>query len=63
MSNDTNALTYVRYILQLFNQNEFKSVTISSLGNTITKAVSVAEMVKHRVPGLHQENEISTQIL
>jgi DNA-binding protein len=38
-------------------------VTISSLGNTITKAVSVAEMVRHRVPHLHQDNQISTQVL
>jgi DNA-binding protein len=63
MSTNTNGNQYVRYILQLFSSKEFSSVIISSLGNTITKAVNVAEMVRHRVPGLHQENEISTQVL
>jgi DNA-binding protein len=63
MSTNTNGSQYARYILQLFSSKEFNPETISSLGNTISKAVSVAEMVRHRVPGLHQESQISTQVL
>lgn len=36
---------------------------LSSLGEAITKTVTIAEIVKHRVPGLHQINEISTIVI
>ena len=38
-------------------------MTLSSLGEAITKSVTIAEIVKHRVAGLHQVNEISTIVI
>ena len=38
-------------------------MTLSSLGEAITKSVTIAEIVKHRVKGLHQVNEISTIVI
>mmetsp|Transcript_6144 Transcript_6144/g.9104 ORF Transcript_6144/g.9104 Transcript_6144/m.9104 type:complete len:121 (+) Transcript_6144:14-376(+) len=36
-------------------------VLIRSLGNAAPKAVTLAEMVKKRVPSLHQQSETSTE--
>ena len=57
---DRHASAYLRYILKLLTEDDCGSVTITSLGDTISKAVTLAEMVKHRVEGLHQENQIQT---
>jgi len=40
-----------------------KEVTLSSLGAAISKTITIAEVVKHRVPGLHQLSEIKTIVL
>lgn len=50
-------------MLDEFNNKGKDSVTLSSLGQAITKAVTIAEIVKHRIPGLHQINEINTIII
>lgn len=63
LSTHTHAASYVKYIVGLFAEGAEQEVVISSLGNTIAKAVSVAEMVKHRVAGLHQVSSIATQHL
>jgi DNA-binding protein len=38
-------------------------VTLSSLGAAISKTITIAEVVKHRVPGIHQVNEVKTIVL
>ena len=50
-------------MLDEFNKNGKDTVTLSSLGEAITKSVTIAEIVKHRVTGLHQVNEISTIVI
>lgn len=53
---DRHASAYLRYIIKLLTEENSDSVTITSLGDTISKAVTLAEMVRHRVEGLHQQN-------
>lgn len=36
---------------------------MSSLGAAISKSITIAEVVKHRIPGVHQVNEIKTIVL
>jgi DNA-binding protein len=38
-------------------------VTLSSLGAAISKTITIAEVIKHRIPGVHQVNEIKTIVL
>ena len=58
-----NARQFIEQVLDIFNEQKKDSVILSSLGEAITKTVTIAEIVKHRVPGLHQVNEISTIVI
>jgi ribonucleases P/MRP protein subunit RPP25 len=57
------ARNFIDHVLDEFNNKGKDSVTLSSLGQAITKAVTIAEIVKHRVAGLHQVNEINTIVI
>lgn len=57
------ARNFIDHVLDEFNNKNKDSVTLSSLGQAITKAVTIAEIVKHRVAGLHQVNEINTIVI
>ena len=54
---------FIDQVLEEFNTKNADKVTLSSLGEAITKSVTIAEIVKHRVAGLHQVNEISTIVI
>jgi len=55
---------YVSRAAKVFNELEKPMVTITGTGNAITKAVSLAEVVKRRFKGLHQITSIgSTEIV
>ena len=58
-----NARQFIEQVLAIFNEEKKDQVVLSSLGEAITKSVTIAEIVKHRVPGLHQVNEISTIVI
>ena len=58
-----NARQFIEQVLEEFNEKKKDSVTLSSLGEAITKTVTIAEIAKHRIPGLHQVNEISTIVI
>ena len=58
-----NARQFIDQVLEIFNDQKKDEVILSSLGEAITKSVTIAEIVKHRVPGLHQVNEISTIVI
>merc|ERR1719188_1867849 len=58
-----NARQFIEQVLEEFNEKKKDSVTLSSLGEAITKTVTIAEIAKHRIPGLHQINEISTIVI
>merc|ERR1712048_1222213 len=44
----------------LFNDEDKKTITITGSGNAVTKAVTLAEVVKRRFKGLHQVASLST---
>lgn len=56
---------YIAYAIGILTGEEGKTqndtITISGMGGAIHTAVNVAEIVKHRVVGLHQITEISSE--
>lgn len=52
---------YVTYVLSQFRERNATEVTLRSMGETMDKIVSVAEIVKYRVKGLYQINNIGSQ--
>jgi DNA-binding protein Alba len=52
---------YVTYVLSQFRERAATEVTLRSMGETMDKIVSVAEIVKYRVKGLYQINHIGSQ--
>ena len=48
-----NDRQFIEQILEIFNEQKKDSVTLSSFGEAITKTVTIAEIAKHRIPGLH----------
>jgi len=63
VNRNIQARVFIDQVLEEFNTKNKESVTLSSLGEAITKSVTIAEIVKHRVAGLHQVNEISTIVI
>ena len=57
------ARNFIDHVLDEFNNKGKDQITLSSLGQAITKAVTIAEIVKHRIAGLHQVNEINTIVI
>ena len=55
----TNSRCITRIIKWLTDEKQ-ETIKITSTGNAIWKAITIAEIVKHRVPNLHQINSIST---
>lgn len=47
---------YVKYILSQFRERNANEVILRSMGKTMDKIISIAEIVKYRVKGLHQIN-------
>ena len=63
VNRNIQARVFIDQVLEEFNTKNADKVTLSSLGEAITKSVTIAEIVKHRVAGLHQVNEISTIVI
>lgn len=51
---------YVNYAATLYNEKGQKSLVLKGMGRAINKTVSLAEIIKRRVPGLHQVMEIGS---
>ena len=52
---------YIKYAMDLLEKgDDVDEVRIRAMGRAIHKAVSVAEVVKRRMPQLHQVNEIGS---
>jgi DNA-binding protein len=47
------ASTFIEQIVARFTEQKVKEITLSSLGAAISKTITIAEAVKHRVPGVH----------
>jgi DNA-binding protein len=63
VNRNIQARVFIDQVLEEFNTKNKDTVVLSSLGEAITKSVTIAEIVKHRVAGLHQVNEISTIVI
>lgn len=57
------ATEFIDEIIARFTEKKEKEVTLSSLGAAISKSITIAEVVKHRIPDIHQVNEIKTIVL
>jgi DNA-binding protein len=44
---------YARYVLSAFKERKATEVTLKQMGRNVDTIVSVAEIVKYRVKGLH----------
>ena len=53
INKNTPISNYVRYILSLFKEKNAQEVVIKSMGDAITKIISIAEIIKHRIKGIH----------
>ena len=49
---------YLGYALRILNKTNHRNVKIRATGNAIVKALILIELVKKRVPDLHQLNKI-----
>ena len=49
---------YLGYALRILNKTNHRNVKIRARGNAIVKALILIELVKKRVPDLHQLNKI-----
>jgi len=51
--------SYIRYALKLFLKENQDTVIIKSAGNAASRGVTIAEVLRHRIPDLHQINRIA----
>lgn len=58
IASDGSVPRYVTYALQLFMRQARKGVTIKATGTAISVAITLAEIIKRRIPNLHQVNTI-----
>jgi len=57
---------YITYAISLFNNKEkvFDQIHLKAMGRAINKTVTIAEIIKRRVPNLHQNTSLeSTEII
>lgn len=62
IGNNSRIGAQVKYIISQFNDKGAQDVTLRTVGGAITKIITIAEVVKHRVKGIYQLNEIGTQV-
>ncbi|GAA0153992.1 hypothetical protein Leryth_002696 [Lithospermum erythrorhizon] len=51
---------YISYATSLLQDKMAKEIVLKAMGQAISKTVSIAEIIKKRYPGLHQETAISS---
>eukprot|EP00210_Caulerpa_lentillifera_P002219 g2132.t1 len=51
---------YVNYAASLYNEKGLKTLVLKGMGRAINKTVTLAEIIKRRVPGLHQVMNIGS---
>lgn len=54
---------YIGYALALFEERGARAIALKAMGRAISKAVSVCEVLKRRLPNLHQYTEIGSLAL
>ncbi|OAY64906.1 Ribonuclease P protein subunit p25-like protein [Ananas comosus] len=51
---------YVNYATSLLQEKRVREIVLKAMGQAISKTVAVAEIMKKRIPGLHQETSTSS---
>ncbi|KAL0456821.1 UNVERIFIED_CONTAM: Ribonuclease P protein subunit p25-like protein [Sesamum latifolium] len=51
---------YITYATSLFQDKHEKEIILKAMGQAISKAVAIAEIIKKRIPGLHQNISTSS---
>jgi DNA-binding protein Alba len=51
---------YISYAASLFQDKEAKEIVLKAMGRAINKTVTIAEILKRRVQGLHQITHIDS---
>ena len=50
----------IDFIMELFTKKNYDTIIISGLNKAIKKVVLITEIIKSKIPGLHQINEINS---
>lgn len=56
VKSDNPTRVYVGYTIDMLEK--FDTITVKATGNAIPKAVNVIEVIKRKIPGLHQVNKV-----
>lgn len=59
ISDNTDVHETIDFIMNLLTIKNYDTIIISGLNNAIKKVVLIAEIIKIKIPGLHQLNEIN----
>ncbi|ERN18878.1 hypothetical protein AMTR_s00067p00150350 [Amborella trichopoda] len=51
---------YISYATSLLQEKRVREIVLKAMGQAISKTVAIAEIIKKRMPGLHQETSISS---
>ncbi len=51
---------YIGYALKILGDKSCETIILSGMGSAITKTISIAEILKRKVPGLHQWTRIES---
>ncbi|GMJ09023.1 hypothetical protein like AT3G07030 [Hibiscus trionum] len=51
---------YINYAIALLQDKHVKEIVLKAMGQAISKTVAIAEILKKRVPRLHQDTAISS---
>jgi DNA-binding protein len=52
---------YIGYASKLIEEKGLDTVVLTGMGSAITKTITVAEILKRRIPDLHQWTEIESR--
>ncbi|KAK1308492.1 hypothetical protein QJS10_CPA09g01956 [Acorus calamus] len=51
---------YISYATSLLQEKQVGEIVLKAMGQAISKTVAIAEIIKKRIPGLHQDTTISS---
>ncbi|OMO50451.1 DNA/RNA-binding protein Alba-like protein [Corchorus capsularis] len=52
--------SYINYAIALLQDKHVKEIVLKAMGQAISKTVAIAEIIKKRIPRLHQDTAISS---
>ena len=59
ISENTDVHETIDFIMNLFTNKNYETIIISGLNKAIKKVVLIVEIIKIKIPGLHQLNEMN----